>query len=276
MVFQNYALWPHMTVTGNVAFGPRTRGVPARQRRQLVREMLDTVRIADKASSRPMELSGGQQQRVALARALAARPKCLLMDEPLSNLDASLRAAMRWEIQRIVKSSGTTTVYVTHDQAEALAIADRIAVMREGRIVQVGTGRALYERPTSWFVAEFLGDANFLPASHIEREGAELAFQTPIGPIHSRCSMDPPAGGEGVCCIRPECLRPGPPDRTGENTFCARLVEWSHLGGSARFRVRMPDGTVLSGAAMPARPVAEVGEQISVTIAPEDVIVLPA
>ncbi|OPX23442.1 MAG: hypothetical protein B1H04_03690 [Planctomycetales bacterium 4484_123] len=277
MVFQNYALWPHMTVARNVAFGPQIRGVGRRQREQLVRELLETVRIAEKASAKPMELSGGQQQRVALARALAARPKCLLLDEPLSNLDATLRAAMRWEIRRIVKSSGTTAVYVTHDQAEALAIADRIAVMREGRIVQVGTGPELYDNPANRFVAEFLGEGNFLPAGVAGREGAYLVLGTPLGKLLGRGSEALTVGDQVTCCIRPECVRLAPTGQAGggENALPARLTEWVHLGETARFRLELAGGLELLGAAMPARPAAAVGEELTALVRPEDVIVLP-
>ena len=278
MVFQNYALWPHMTVARNVSFGPEVRHVPAAERKRIVRELLETVRIAEKASAKPMELSGGQQQRVALARALAVKPRCLLLDEPLSNLDAALRAAMRWEIRRIVKSSGATAVYVTHDQAEALAIADRIALMNEGRIVQVGTGRELYETPGSHFVAEFLGEANFIPAEAVgPAEAGGVMLETPLGRLRS-CSPGPPAqpGSKLHCCIRPESLRivAGGEQAGGENTFPARLTEWTHLGDTGRFRVALADGTELSGAAMPARPVAVPGRQVTIHVPPEDVIVL--
>ena len=279
MVFQSYALWPHMTVAKNVSFGPEVRHVPAAERKRIVRELLEMVRIAEKASAKPMELSGGQQQRVALARALAVKPRCLLLDEPLSNLDAALRSAMRWEIRRIVKSSGTTGVYVTHDQAEALAIADRIALMNEGRIVQIGTGRELYEAPGNRFVAEFLGEANFIPAEAIGPAGQAggLLLETPLGRLRS-CSAGPPdqPGAKLTCCIRPESVRivAGGEQAGGENTFPARLTEWAHLGNSARFRVALADGTELSGAAMPARPVASIGRQLAVHVPAEDVIIL--
>ena len=277
MVFQNYALWPHMTVAKNVSFGPEVRKVPRAEREKIVAELLETVRIAEKASVRPMALSGGQQQRVALARALAARPKCLLLDEPLSNLDATLRAAMRWEIRRIVKSSGTTAVYVTHDQAEALAIADRIAVMREGRIVQVGTGPELYDNPANRFVAEFLGEGNFLPAGVAGREGAYLVLGTPLGKLLGRGSEALTVGDQVTCCIRPECVRLAPTGQAGggENALPARLTEWVHLGETARFRLELAGGLELLGAAMPARPAAAVGEELTALVRPEDVIVLP-
>jgi len=274
MVFQNYALWPHMTVNGNVAFGPKVRGMARRQRRELVAELLKTVRIADKASAKPMELSGGQQQRVALARALAARPQCLLLDEPLSNLDAALRAAMRWEIRRIVKEAGTTAVYVTHDQAEALAIADRIAVMNEGRIAQIGTGRELYESPVSRFVAEFLGEANFLEGALVARTGEAAEVETPLGRIQGRAPRELPEKGPVVCCVRPECVHLGA-GAEAENAFTGRLAEWTHLGESARFQVDVNGEVALSGAAMPARPSAAVGDELPVRIHARDVIVLP-
>jgi len=278
MVFQNYALWPHMTVAKNVSFGLEVRRTASAERARAVGELLKTVRIAEKASSKPMELSGGQQQRVALARALAVRPRCLLLDEPLSNLDAALRSAMRWEIRRIVKAAGTTAVYVTHDQAEALAIADRIALMHEGRIVQIGTGQHLYESPASRFVAEFLGEANFIAATVAGGEAGRIILETPIGRLAGRGPEGISPGRQVTCCIRPESLRlvaaasEGGPG--GENLLSARLKEWTHLGDSARFRIELPGGTVLSGAAMPARRVAGLGQEVGVRVAAEDVAVL--
>ena len=274
MVFQNYALWPHMTVAKNVAFGLEVRRKRGSEKHQIVRDMLETVRIAEKAPAKPMELSGGQQQRVALARALVVRPQCLLLDEPLSNLDAALRAAMRWEIRRVVKSTGTTAVYVTHDQAEALAIADRIALMREGRIVQVGTGRELYETPASRFVAAFLGEANFLDATVVGPEQPYWRLQTPAGAILARSAGRLRPDQEVCCCIRPECVHLGP-GREAENSFAGRLTEWVHLGESARFRVELAGGAGLSGAAMPARPFLDTGAAAAVRIHARDVIVLP-
>src|SRR5689334_10890656 len=156
MCFQSYALWPHMSVRENVRFGLAVRGVDREQQDRRVDEVLALVRMSELAERKPNQLSGGQQQRVALARALAVNPACLLLDEPLSNLDAKLRLEMRGEIRRICKSAGSTTIYVTHDQKEALAIADRIAVMNTGRIEQVGTPSDLYHRPINAFVADFM------------------------------------------------------------------------------------------------------------------------
>ncbi len=156
MVFQSYALWPHMSVAENVRFGLAVRGSDRTEQKNRIDEVLDLVRMREFADRKPNELSGGQQQRVALARALAVKPDCLLLDEPLSNLDAKLRQEMRGEIRRICKAGGFTTIYVTHDQKEALSIADRMAVMRAGAIEQVGTPSDVYHRPASDFVADFM------------------------------------------------------------------------------------------------------------------------
>jgi len=156
MVFQSYALWPHMSVAENVRFGLSVRGNDRAAQQKRVDEVLDIVRMREYAQRKPNELSGGQQQRVALARAIAVKPACLLLDEPLSNLDAKLRQEMRHEIRRICKESGLTSIYVTHDQKEALAIADRIAVMNAGSIEQVGTASDVYHRPANEFVREFM------------------------------------------------------------------------------------------------------------------------
>ena len=172
MVFQNYALWPHMTVAQNVAFGLQQKKLPADEIKANVAKMLQSVQMDAYADRKPNELSGGQQQRVALARALAIRPKCLLLDEPLSNLDAKLRTEMRTEIRRICKEFKLTTVYVTHDQTEALSIADRMAIFSKGHIEQIGTPIDIYKHPKNRFVAHFLGETNFI-------SGTVLPYQNP-------------------------------------------------------------------------------------------------
>jgi iron(III) transport system ATP-binding protein len=181
MVFQSYALWPHMTVAQNVAFGLNVRKVGASERDRLVKEALAAVQMERYAERKPTQLSGGQQQRVALARAIVIKPDVLLLDEPLSNLDAKLRNDLRHEIRRICKASGITTVYVTHDQKEALSMADRVALLRDGRIVQLGTPRDLYREPKTRFVAEFLGEADFLEATVAGQEGGTVRLDTPAG-----------------------------------------------------------------------------------------------
>jgi len=172
LVFQNYALWPHMTVFDNVAFGLDTRKIKGEEKKKKVRAALEMVDMQDFADRRPASLSGGQQQRVALARAIAFRPKLLLLDEPLSNLDAKLRDSMRNEIRRICKEAGLTAIYVTHDRKEALSMGDRIAVINQGRIEETASPLDIYRRPLTRFSAEFMGSANFFPAKviAIERE----------------------------------------------------------------------------------------------------------
>ncbi|HRQ72809.1 MAG TPA: ABC transporter ATP-binding protein, partial [Phycisphaerales bacterium] len=219
MVFQSYALWPHMTVEQNVAFGLGVRRVPPPERAARVREALDAVRMGDYAKRRPTQLSGGQQQRVALARALVVRPDVLLLDEPLSNLDAKLRIELRAEIRRVCKQAGLTTVYVTHDQKEALSMADRVAIMDAGRVVQLGAPADLYRRPRSRFVAEFLGETNFLEAEVLGVEGGLARLRTPAGELAAfiaddgpQAANDRPAPASHVTLsIRPEAIRLLPP-----------------------------------------------------------------
>ncbi|MGE0719826.1 MAG: ABC transporter ATP-binding protein [Alphaproteobacteria bacterium] len=190
MVFQNYALFPHLTVAENVAFAPRNVGMKRDDIRARVAELLDLVQLPGLAQRYPSELSGGQQQRVALARALALRPAVLLLDEPLSNLDARLRLQMRDELRGLVSRLGTTTLLVTHDQEEALAMADRVVVMNQGRVEQVGTPEAIYETPATRFVAEFIGRCNLLPASLAGAGPADRLAM--VRPEH--VSLSPPAG----------------------------------------------------------------------------------
>jgi len=203
MVFQGYALWPHMTVLGNVEFGPRMQGLGRQERRLLAGEQLKRVQMSHYADRKPNQLSGGQQQRVALARALAAGAGCLLLDEPLSNLDARLRVTMREELRHLVKSSGITAIYVTHDQKEALSMSDRVAVMKSGKIVQTGTPETIYNRPANRFVADFLGEANFIDG-RLEKAGPSTRIQTPVGVIHYGGSCEFAVGSDITCCVRPE------------------------------------------------------------------------
>src|ERR1700690_3946228 len=171
MMFQSYALWPHMSVAQNVAFGLEERKVPRPEITRRVGEALASVHMEAYAERRPNQLSGGQQQRVALARALVIRPRCLLLDEPLSNLDARLRLEMRMEIRRICKEFQLTTVYVTHDQKEALSVSDRMAVLDGGRILQVGSPQDVYRRPSCRTVADFIGETNFIPGRILASSG---------------------------------------------------------------------------------------------------------
>src|SRR5687768_3312070 len=183
MCFQSYALWPHMSVRENVRFGLAVRNTDREEQARRVNEVLQMVRMTELAERKPNQLSGGQQQRVALARALAVKPACLLLDEPLSNLDAKLRHVMRAEIRRICTDAGLTTIYVTHDQKEALSIADRIAVMDAGKLAQVGTPSDLYHRPANAFVAEFIGPTNLIAGEVIEQVEKLVRVRTVMGDV---------------------------------------------------------------------------------------------
>ncbi|MBQ7207383.1 MAG: ABC transporter ATP-binding protein [Lentisphaeria bacterium] len=236
MVFQNYALWPHMDVFENVAFGLKTSGVRGRELKEKVMEALELVRLADFARRRVPALSGGQQQRVALARALAVQPALLLLDEPLSNLDARLRDAMRSEIRRICSLRNLTALYVTHDRQEALSMADRIGVMHGGLIREMGDPEELYNFPRSRFCAQFLGDVNIIDGS--VRDGS---LMTPFGTF----KLNGKAGPGCVAGIRPERIRIVEPGRPGsfeavleERVFSGDTCDWTFRVGEQRLFVR--------------------------------------
>jgi len=244
IVFQNYALFPHMSVADNVAFPLRMRKVSRFDRTSMVAAALDLVRLPGLASRFPSQLSGGQQQRVALARALVFRPPVLLMDEPLGALDKKLRQEMQLEIRRIQQETGTTTVYVTHDQEEALVMSDRLAVMRLGRIEQVGTPAEVYENPQSRFVAEFVGDSNVLPVVlRVEdnRCWAELAESVRLAVM----APDPAVNGQSrFVVIRPEHVSLVHEDATEgpENRLGGVVEEVIYLGESTKLAVRVDTG----------------------------------
>jgi iron(III) transport system ATP-binding protein len=237
MCFQSYALWPHLTVRENVRFGLDVRGLGRADQRQRVDEVLRLVQMSAYAARKPNELSGGQQQRVALARALVVTPACLLLDEPLSNLDARLRLDMRGEIRRICKDTGVTTVYVTHEQKEALSIADRVAILDRGRIEQIGAPRDVYLRPASRFVAGFIGETNLLAARVVKREAARVELSTPLGPLISTALPEGPlaAGDDVTVSIRPESIVLGAP--AGANSATAVLRGSVYLGEIAQHSV---------------------------------------
>lgn len=211
MVFQNYSLWPHMTILDNVAYGLKMRGVPQQERETRAREVLAMVAMDGLELRRPAELSGGQQQRVALARALVYHAELILLDEPLSNLDAKLRREMRREITRLHRDLGITMIYVTHDQEEASAMADRVALMRGGRVEQIGTPHAVYASPRSVYVAQFFGQANALPATVTAVENDSVEITTVQGGLGLTCrgAQEKRAVGEAVTAIiRPANLEP--------------------------------------------------------------------
>ncbi|HYO09415.1 MAG TPA: ABC transporter ATP-binding protein [Tepidisphaeraceae bacterium] len=276
MVFQSYALWPHMSVRENVRFGLDVRGASKDEQRRRVDEVLELVRMRDYADRRPNQLSGGQQQRVALARALAVQPACLLLDEPLSNLDAKLRHEMRSEIRRICKTAGFTTIYVTHDQKEALSVADRIAVMSAGRLVQVGTPSQLYHEPATRFVADFIGHTNLLPGKVIEQRDGHVRVETPAGVMVAAAKRDLP--GEVTVSIRPEQMEIVRADGTAahagtgaRNRLVGRPVETTFLGEASEHVLVVNDHRLR---VVSAPPRFEVPEQMTVEFDAEDVVVL--
>ena len=229
MVFQNYAIFPHLTVAENVAYGLKARKYPKEKIPAKVDEALDLVQIKNLRERKPNELSGGQQQRVALARAFVVEPGVLLMDEPLSNLDAKLRVQMRTVIKKLHRRLGITTIYVTHDQEEALAISDRIAVINEGNVMQVGTPEAIYKKPENAFVAGFIGVSNFLECD-VEGENPQAARLNIKGECSLTCRLRAPFSGKGVISARPEQLffdeKEGLPGRISISTFLGDFIEY--------------------------------------------------
>jgi iron(III) transport system ATP-binding protein len=265
MVFQSYALWPHLTVAENVAFGLKVRRRPRPEIRRRVAEALERVHMADRAAARPNQLSGGQQQRVALARALVIEPQCLLLDEPLSNLDAKLRLEMRLEIRRICKQAGLTAIYVTHDQKEALSIADRLAVMRAGRIEQVGTPREVYRHPGNTFVAGFIGEANFLAGRVVEARAGRVQVETSVGRLEATATRaNPVSGAEVTLCIRPEAVQFAATGAPAENLIEGTLRQTVYQGEVAQHELEL-DGR--DGARVPFRAI-ELGTALAGTAAP--------
>ncbi len=207
LVFQNYALWPHMTVFQNLAFGLQMRKVAKEEIKKRVKQYLEMVGLSGYEDRYPRELSGGQQQRVALARALVLQPDILLLDEPLSNLDALLRERMRFEIARIHKESGVTTVYVTHDQTEAMVISDRIVILNKGKIMQEGKPRDIYEKPANKFVASFMGNTSFIEGQVMEIRGKYTVIQTEDGLVIYGVGRNVNRGDRAVIAIRPENVK---------------------------------------------------------------------
>jgi len=264
LVFQSYALWPHLTVFQNIAFGLEMRRVPSDQIRRRVNSILEIVNLVGYEKRYSHELSGGQQQRVALARALVVEPDTLLLDEPLSNLDANLREQMRFEIRRIHDTTRITTVYVTHDQAEALVIADRIAVMNKGLIEQTGTPQEIYEQPQSRFVASFIGGANCLVGQLLEPglvRCGQLQFRAKDG-------RGLRAGDEVVLCIRPHAVkvhRVHPDPGAGTNLAGGHLVQHAYLGDLQDIRILLPGGAQIR-ALTPAGNFFQAGEEVFVEL----------
>jgi iron(III) transport system ATP-binding protein len=246
MVFQNYALWPHLTVAENVAFGLDVRKIEKTEKRRRVGEALALVRMAEFADRLPGKLSGGQQQRVALARAIVVEPQLLLLDEPLSNLDAKLRVELRSEIREIQQRTKRTAIYVTHDRAEALALADRMAILRGGVVEQMGSPRDIYDRPENAFVAGFVGDVNTLPTGRIvEDSGESLDIEGPWGRLGARpCGRAQVPRDRASVLLRPERLRIEPGGSPGRNRLAGRVTRSTFLGEVMQYEVALDDARI--------------------------------
>ena len=244
-VFQHYALFPHMSVAENVAFGLRRLRKSADEIRKTVGNMLELVKLGDLAERKPTQLSGGQQQRVALARALAPGPGVLLLDEPLSALDLKLRQAMRQELKHLQRETGITFIFVTHDQEEALSMSDRIAVMSNGKVQQVGTPQEVYEFPINRFVAEFIGDANFMDARIVGLEGDHVVCET-TGGILRAPRMDGSRIGDSVTIfLRPEKVGLHPEGEGGDDGLHGEVVDLVYYGSQTVYSVALGDGPLI-------------------------------
>ena len=271
MVFQAYSLFPHMTVRQNVAFGLRLRKVSAAQRDKRAIEMLDLVGLSTQADRYPHQLSGGQQQRVALARALAFQPSVLLLDEPLSALDAKVRAQLRDEIRRIQLDVGITTLFVTHDQEEALAIADRVGVMRDGRLEQLAPPTEVYSRPATSFVAEFVGLSNRLAG---EVRGGEVIVRGCRLPLVERDTPD----GQVVALVRPEAVSlasnaPEPGTEAGSGPLTGTVIAITFLGATSRVTVDLGDTRVMAQLPTSEASALAAGSRVVLAIRPDPVLV---
>jgi ABC-type Fe3+/spermidine/putrescine transport system ATPase subunit len=284
-VFQDYALFPHMTIRDNVGYGLRVAGYSKAARGPMVEEALRTVGLGDKAEARPANLSGGQKQRVALARALVRRPKVLLLDEPLSALDAKLREAMQVELKHLHQKLGITFVFVTHDQTEALIMSDRVIVMDRGRIVQAGSPTELYDHPASPYVANFIGTSNMIHGEVTRADAKDLFFRFPGGEVRARPNGRAFApGARVIAAIRPEKVRlcgAGSPAPDGFSRLTGRVVEALFHGNSFRLEVDVRERapfvieiqlqTGASSALIPAR-----GAEVELALNPETISVFAA
>jgi putative spermidine/putrescine transport system ATP-binding protein len=271
MVFQSYALFPNMTVADNIGFGLRVRKRPKDQIAKRVDELLGMINLPDKGGRYPYQLSGGQQQRVALARALAVEPEVLLLDEPLSALDAKIRVALRKEIRSIQRQLGITTVYVTHDQEEALSLSDRVVVMSEGRIEQIGAPPDIYNFPATPFVASFVGTLNLLaarivdgPTGRVSVDGQEIRASKPADS----------GAGRVTVALRPEAIELG--EGGGSNRLVGEVEDVSFLGSIVRTRVRLGEGATVSLDTFndPGLAAATIGDTVTVSFPPEAALVL--
>jgi spermidine/putrescine transport system ATP-binding protein len=274
-VFQNYALFPHLTVAQNIAFGLEMEKMPRSQIRSLVADALAMVQLDGLAKRYPRQLSGGQQQRVALARSLIKRPKVLLLDEPLGALDLKLRKEMQLELKHVQQQVGITFIYVTHDQEEALTMSDRIAVMSEGKVLQLGTPMEIYEEPTSLFVADFIGETNLLNGKIVEQQGERtvvLVDETLPITVSYRDRLSP--GQTATVVIRPEKIGISPDNNGDRSGWLARVEEAVYIGTDTRYIVRLTEQTAIAIRQQNLHRhrihFYQPGEQIKVHVAPEN------
>jgi ABC-type Fe3+/spermidine/putrescine transport system ATPase subunit len=276
MVFQSYAIWPHMTVFDNVAYPLRVRRTPKNVIRERVAATLQLIGLEGLESRPATMLSGGQQQRVALARAIVFEPRILLLDEPLSNLDAKLRVQMRTELKHLQQATGITSIFVTHDQAESMALADRIIVMNRGRIEQVGTPADIYERPKSRFVSEFVGSINLLHGVVTQISGSRLTLR--YGDVEIECVAAPDVivsdGDRVVASIRPEKLMLlREPSNGGANNWTGRVASVAYYGDHREYEIDVSDQLLKLNA--PANVALDTGERVVVACDPDEVVVMP-
>jgi iron(III) transport system ATP-binding protein len=273
MVFQNYAIWPHMSLFDNVAFGLKLQRLARRDIVQRVDRILAVMGLTGLEDRSPGQLSGGQQQRVALARSLVVEPSILLLDEPLSNLDAKLRERMRIELKALQRQTGITFVYVTHDQAEALAMSDRVAVFRDGRVQQIGSPIDIYRHPANLFVADFMGQANKLDGIVLGEDGSRCRVQ--IGPhVVAAAGNGLATGSPVVVIVRPEAVRLDPPGTEGPNRFDAVVTDAVFLGGTIEYALDVA-GTAIRAQTLPdmlRRP----GSKVRLEMSPDDCMAMPA
>ncbi|MFC1486883.1 ABC transporter ATP-binding protein [Thermoproteota archaeon] len=244
-VFQEYALFPHMDVWNNVTYGPRVKGWDEKKSNKIGREMLELVRLFERTDAFPAELSGGMRQRVALARALSSGSKLLLLDEPLGALDARIRTDLRYEIRKLVKDLQLTAIHVTHDQAEAMAISDRIAVMRKGKILQVGTPQELYLKPQHIFVANFVGESNFLEGYVANRVDHKLTVDLRGGISVESLNKDHKIGEKVVVGIRPGILSITKGKMDGVNSICGNIEGFRFEGNNVRYEIRLKNDDMI-------------------------------
>ena len=282
MVFQNYALWPHMDIYSNVAFGLQMRKIPREEMRRRVLHILDLVGMKGMEDRNPGQLSGGQQQRIALARALVIEPQVLLLDEPLSNLDAKLRVDMRTEIRRIQREFAITTIYVTHDQEESLSISNRIAVMNEGRLVQVGSPREIYESPINQFVAQFIGSTNFIKGTIDSLDNSMVTLDTEYGKVvvHVDRQLNLKENQEVLCSVRPEAilLSPQTQDKNQPNTIPGKIELQTYLGEVVRYQILVEETDKMFYANtqnISGSKVYEIGEKVTIRFSEDCGIIIP-